>query len=746
MKKSIKFKVKNSNTCPITKSIINEYKEYYNKCSDWIKNNLTNITIGEMAKFLQETLGKEVAYISMGFSDEWKDKPLYHLFTKKYHTNNADNLLYYYIKEKNLDGYKGNTLNISNTIFRQFGYFKLVVSNYRTKIRTLNCEIKRKKIDEDSTSEDIEMQVMYEIIKHNLNKKTDWDEFISYIENVENPNIDNINRYKLLRKCFCENENMIKNKLELLSVEQLKKFGGCIMKPHINSMTINIQDFKIEEKENSLGFILHLPLNKKQYQIELLGNRQIKKGTKESHETLVDIINTHGENIVFTIKNDDLYVVFSYEYELEKEDANFVKTVGLDVNFKHAFFVTSEKDNCHLDGYINLYKYLLEHDEFTNLLTTDERKDYEELSKIVTFCPFENQLLFARYNKMSKFYKKEQVLSKLLYALQKKLKNENRTKEYIYVSCVNKLRAKYVSYFILKEKYYEKQREYDIEMGFVDDNTESKESMDKRRFENPFRNTPVANELLSKLNNVQQDINGCLKNIINYIYKIFEQNGYTVVALENLENSNFEKKQVLPTIKSLLRYHKLEKQNVNDIKVSDKVKEYIENEYYELMTNENDEIIDAKYTEKGVMKVKNANFFNLMMKSLHFASVKDEFILLSNNGKTQIALVPSEFTSQMDSTDHCLYMKKNDKGKLVKADKKEVRTKQERHINGLNADFNAANNIKYIVENEVWRNIFCTSKKTEYNVPSWDTTKKGPSTILNMLKKIGAIKVLETEK
>ena len=42
----------------------------------------------------------------------------------------------------------------------------------------------------------------------------------------------------------------------------------------------------------------------------------------------------------------------------------------------------------------------------------------------------------------------------------------------------------------------QKQKEYDIEMGFVDDSTESKESMDKRRFENPFTNTPVANELL----------------------------------------------------------------------------------------------------------------------------------------------------------------------------------------------------------------------------------------------------------
>lgn len=741
MVKSIKFKVKDIESCPITKDVINEYKEYYNRCSDWIKNNLTSVTIGEIAEFLYESTGKDVAYITMGLSDEWKDKPMYHLFAGKYHTKNADNLLYYFIKANKLDGYDGNILNLGDTYYRQNGYFKLVVGNYRTKIRTLTYNVKRKNVDADSTSEDIELQVMYEIVKRKLNTKSDWDNYISYIENVETPNIDNINRYKLLRDYFYEKEDVIKNKIELLSIEQLKDFGGCSMKEHINSMSINIQYFKIEEKENSLGFILHLPLNKKQYKIDLWGNRQVKKGTKENHTTLIDVINTHGENIVFTIKDNELYIVFSYECELKKEEVNFEKTVGLDVNFKHAFFVTSEIDNNNLNGYINLYKYILGRNEFTSLLTESEIKDYEEIAKVVTFCPFENQLLFTRFDKTRKSSEKEMVLSNILYDLQKKLKSDNRKQEYIYVSCVNKLRAKYVSYFILKEKYFEKQKEYDIEMGFIDDSTESKESMDKRRFEHPFRNTPVANEILVKLNNVQQDINGCLKNIIVYIYKVFEQNGCNIIALENLENSNFEKKQVLPTIKSLLKYHKLENQNINDIKSSDKIKEYIENGYYEFITNENNEIVDAKYTFKGDMRIKNSNFFNLMMKTLHFASIKDDFILLSNNGKSQIALVPPEYTSQMDSIDHCIYMVENEKGKLVKVDKRKVRTKQERHINGMNADFNAAQNIKYIVENEKWRKIFCVSKKYEYNTPVLDVTKKGQFKILDELKKLNATKL-----
>jgi hypothetical protein len=671
---------------------------------------------------------------------------MYYLFTDQYDANHANNLLYSFIKKNNFDMYDGNILNISDTNYRKYGYFKLVAGNYRTKIRTLNCKIKRKKVDVNSTSEDIENQVMYEVINRSLNKKTDWDNYISYIENIEIPNIDSINRYKLLRDYFCENENVIKNKIELLSIEQLKKFGGCIMKQHINSMSLNIQKLKIEEKEKSLGFILHLPLSKKSYQIELWGHRQIKKGTKESNETLIDLINTYGENIIFKIKKNKTYAIFTYECDFEKKETNFEKIVGLDVNFKHALFVTSEHDNGQLDGYINLYKHMLNHNEFTSLLTDDEKKDYEELSNVVTFCPFENQLLFARYNKNSKLCKKEQVLSKILYSLQQKLKSENRIQEYIYVSCVNKLRAKYVSYFILKKKYDEKQKEYDIEMGFVDDSTESKESMDKRRFEYPFRNTTVANELLEKMNNVQQDINGCMDNIKIYVHKVFGQNGYNIIALENLENSNFEKRIELPSIKSLLGYHKLKNQNINDIKASDKIKEYIENGYYELITNENNEIIDAKYTTKGDIKVKSAEFFNLMMKTLHFASIKDKFVSLSNNGKIQIALVPSEYTSQMDSIDHCIYMTENNKGKLVKVDKRKVRTKQERHINGLNADFNAANNIKYIVENEKWRKVFCTPQKAKYNTPTLDATKKGQFRIFEELKKLKATKLLEMEK
>lgn len=750
--KTIKFKVKDNNLCPITKDVINEYKKYYNTCSIWIKNNLTSMTIGEMGKFLQELTGKNTKYINIALSEEWKDKHMYHLFTKEFKDEESANaLLYYYMRENKLDGYNGNILNIYDTYYREKGYYKNLAANYRTSIRELNYKIKRKNIGEDSTLEEIENQVIYEIIKNDLNKKSDWDSYISYIENVETPNVKNINRFKLLQNYFCNNEDVIKNKIKLLTIDQLKDFKGCIMKPHINSMTINIKNLKINEKENTLGFILNIPAHGQKYQIELWGNRQIKKGTKEDYETLVDFINTNGENVTFNIiqkkKKNEMIVSLSYKCECVKKEVNFENPVGLDINFKHAFFVSSEKDKNQLDGYINLYKYILNQNEFTSLLTKEERKQYEEIAEVITFCPIESDLLFTRYDKTSKLRQKEQVLSKILYSLQEKLKNENRIQEYIYVSCVNKIRAKYMSYFILKEKYFEKQQEYDIAMGFVDNSTENKDSMDKRRFEHPFINTDVANELLEKLNNVKQDIKGCMKNIIIYTYKLFEKNGYSIIALENLINSNFEKTHFLPKINNLLDYHKLKNQNINDIKVNDRINGFIEKGYFEFITDENDKIIDAKYSPKGIIKIKKENFYNLMFKTLNFASIKDEFISLSNNGKSQIALVPSEYTSQMDSIDHCIYMIKNKEGKIVKVDKRKIRPSQEKHINGLNADYNAANNIKYIVKNEKWRNIFCVyNKKLEYNKPVLDVTTKGQFRILEELKKINAMKLLEMEK
>lgn len=742
--KTFVFKVKNTTESIINKMVINEYKNYYNILSKFINENLTSLTIGEIAQVVYKGEDSPL-YVTLGLSEEWKDKPLYYIFTKKYHTQSADNLLYEYIKVKNIDNYKTNLLNLSETYYKRNGYFKLVMSNYRTKIRELKLSVKKQKIDENSDNQLLEEQTIYEVVKYKLNTKKEWENYIEYLTCKEDANLDYIKRCTILKSYFIENEETLKEKMTTLSIEQLKKFGGCVMKGE-GSMNILIQRYKIEEKDNSLGFILNLPLNGKIHKIELWGNRQVKEGTKENYKLLIDLINSKGQSINFKIKNNNLYVSFTCDYSFNKFKSEYKQTVGIDVNVKHALIVTSEKDNNDIKNYLNLYKYVLNNEKFVSLLSSEELNVFTSLSKNVTFCPIEYNFLFSRISNDT-YKEKEVIFSDILYTLQKELKKEGKIEEHKYVSCVNKIRAKYVSYFKLKDVYSQKQKEYDIQMGFCDESTENKETMDQRRMEFPFKNTEVAFEILSKMNKISQDIEGCRKNIVSYAYKVFEQNGYDTVVLENLDNSNFDKIQVLPTTVSLLKYHKIQGKTIEEAKENKNIGSLINGENYNFILDDNDRINDVNFSEKGLYKVKKALFINQAIKTLHFASIKDDFILLSNNGQMSSVLVPAEYTSQMDSQKHVIYYKKNEKGKLVKASKKSVRQKQETYINGLNADVNAANNIKYIVENEKWRNIFCVKPKNYdknhgYNLPQLESTKKGQHNIISELKKLGACEEL----
>lgn len=80
MIKSYKFKVRNSNECIITTEVIDEYKTYYNRISDWICSNLLALRIGDIANSLKDIKGEDVKYIKLPLSEEWRDKPLYFIF------------------------------------------------------------------------------------------------------------------------------------------------------------------------------------------------------------------------------------------------------------------------------------------------------------------------------------------------------------------------------------------------------------------------------------------------------------------------------------------------------------------------------------------------------------------------------------------------------------------------------------------------------------------------------------------
>ena len=74
-----------------------------------------------------------------------------------------------------------------------------------------------------------------------------------------------------------------------------------------------------------------------------------------------------------------------------------------------------------------------------------------------------------------------------------------------------------------------------------------------------------------------------------------------------------------------------------------------------------------------------------------------------------------------------------------------MRKNQETHINGLNADHNAANNIAFILSDEKWRNKFTKQTKTpKYNTPSYYTSINSQGKMLQALKSLKAFKEFES--
>jgi hypothetical protein len=221
---------------------------------------------------------------------------------------------------------------------------------------------------------------------------------------------------------------------------------------------------------------------------------------------------------------------------------------------------------------------------------------------------------------------------------------------------------------------------------------------------------------------------------VTYAFNIFKNNGYDTLALEYIDSSQFDKKG-MPTPTSLLKYHKFEGKTKDEVEDMMKSKKF-SNAYYTFKF-ENDVVSNIEYSNDGIWRQKQLKFGNLIIKAIHFADIKDKFVQLCNNKKMNIVFCPSAFTSQMDSITHTLYYveritkKKNGKEekKYVLADKKMVRTRQETHINGLNADYNSACNLKHIALNDELRNemtdAFKANKKqkTMYGIPAYNIKK-----------------------
>lgn len=741
MIKTYSFKVRETN---LKKDVMVEYNEYYNRLSDWICDNLTKMTIGELAELVPEKK-RNTSYYLAAIDEKWINEPMYKLFTDEYtkkssftdpllaNSNNCDNLILTATDVLNPEGYEGNLLSLCKSTYRTFGYAKQIISNMKTKIGTLKPNVKRRVLGENPTYDEKMIQVLYEMYNNGIADVTGFNDRIKYLKSKETPNEKLISRMKMLRDFFKENRNDIMDKCRIMAVEQLVSFGGC--KRNINgaSMTLSSQRISVKRKDGCQGYVVAIPVGTKNSIVfDLYGRRDVIKDGVE----LVDVCGKHTDIITIKSVNGELFLDMPVAINFEKKSGKCTKTVGIDVNTKHMLIQTSVKDNGKFDYYVNLYKIFAEDEELNKILGDDEvMVNIKENAENLSFLPLEMDLLYSRILDGPQKYKlAEDRITELLKQWGINFDAGCMSQERIYVQCVRKLRGNLKRLLYLQNKYYEAQQEYDKKMGFGDKSTDSKETMDKRRWESPFRNTEEGAKLYDEINTYQNRIIGIRNSIIDYAYLVLEYNGYDNLSLEYLTSSQFKVNKTFPTTNSLLKYHKLQGKTKTE---AEKCDAYISHKSkYKLSLK--DGVIDSiDYSAEGLKQIKKDRSRNIIIKAIHFADVKDRFVLSSNNGKASVTFVPSYHTSQIDSSDHKMFV--TSKGKIV--DKRKVRQIQETHVNGLNSDFNAAKNIQYISENEEWRNALCKPTENQYNQPLYTTVVKSQNGMFKAIKKLGATKI-----
>lgn len=735
--KTFSFKVKaekeeiNSKWIPAIK----EYTAYYNRISDWICDRLTNTTVGELIGIIgykTDKKGNALAYIKDGSSEKYRNLPLYCMFKKNFPATTADNIMYQVIEKLGVDKYNGNSLGLSGTYYRRIGYIANVIGNYRTKVRGMKASVKYRNFNPNDVTEDVlENQTIFEINKNGFECKGDFEKHIEYLKNRELT--DRLNKLILRMEClynyYVGHEDAVKAKMENYAIESFKTFGGCHRNSN-RSMSIQFTNNSPLEikKVGKTSFDLYMPINGEVACLQLMGNKQaVCVGENGERCDLVDIVNSHSKTITIKIINGEMYVDIPCVVNFEKKDEDTIKSVGIDVNIKHEILATSVIDNGQLNGYFNIYKELINNKEFVDTFNGDIKafEAFKDNAAYVTFGLLEPDLLFTRFYERSGFEKDDRHIKlrereRILTDILKRIGQEHSDVDVRnYVRFVNMLRSKYESYFVLKNKYCEEMQEFDSTQNYVDASTASKETMDKRRFDNPFRNTEVANELLGKISNVLEDIKGCMANIITYAFKVLQKNGYNTIGLEYLDSSQFENMRTL-TPTSILKYHKMEGKSADAVESWIKENKIPSNRYDFIY--EDNHLTDVLLNSNGIAYQKKNLFMNLVIKAISFADIKNKFVQLSNNTNVSILFAPAAFTSQMDSNRHVIYTVKNNKGKLALVDKKRVRPNQEKHINGLHSGYNAACNVKFICDNEFFRNTMTISNKGKnlYSQPTYD--------------------------
>lgn len=733
------------------KPAIQEYVALYNKVSLWLANNITAYTLGQVADILVKSKTadpkskiknpEEVSYIKkLRANSDWK---LYQVFKEKtFSGHDRENVLFDLVNAFNIDKYKDNILGIASTYYRTWGYIKSVAGNYSSKFSSIKISLHRKAITSDSTFDEMTEQYIYESMDKKKSSLSEWENYICYMkDNDFSP--EYIGRMETLVDFYRANKESVDNKKEELIVEQLTEFFkvGCQRKTDKLSMTLIFNNgYKWAQIENTNNF--HLVLNK-EIEMDVWG----RKDLVQNQELLVNL-DQCTQSIGLSIKNGELWVTPSFNTELKKpvsvEEPSNDNTVGVDVNTKHALMFTSIIDNGQVEGYVNLYKEFLKDKDIVSLSKEIGLYNvWKDHAQYVTFAPIECDLILGLYERMKEeidnkyaHWKSIQCgrLGDLIYNKLKELRrDEPDVYKRDYISRVILLRTEIRAYLSSYFQKMERQSEYD--KSFTNQDELKK---------NPFRNTPEGIRIIGQMRSIQSKLLSNRNNIICYAYKVLQNNGFKYLSLECLESSQMERSQKIPTPQSMLDNANEGKTALRGLSLAEIEKDarYIKfKDYYDFHFTDG-KVSDCFYNPKGWRICRRSHLNNIILKAIHFADFKDKFLQLSNNGKIQITLNNSAYTSQLDSASNSIYIveykDENGKSKTRIATKQEVRPNQEYHINGLNADFNAACNIRNRITFPPIRELLMKRNKNAagYKEPLFNPVSPKIEKVIMAMKKI----------
>lgn len=715
--------------------VINEQHEYYNRFSLWINEHLTD-TVGDLLLPYFDEEKKTNKYYKNIVSK--KDLKLYSLITNT-STHDLVNAIYYsVVKKLDIDKYKGNELGISATDYRLNGYISSVIENYKSSLKKLRPNIKSRTVTSDSDEETKCQQCVYELSRHtDFFDEKGWDGYLKYLNGKSAKNENIINRMNILFEYFKENKELVNEQYNLSCVSRLQSYNGCVRNDGKLAMQINSGShsiFSLSPIKENFGYAMTLNYGKdasEKHVIKLKGHRNIIDFIDGERVEKTLLVDKPCHSLILTKEPSGCYAIVMCESAFDKTAKPIKNVVGVDVNTKHTLLSTSIIDDGNFKGYVNIYKALLKDKEFFSLIEDNKERVqiYKSISESVTFCPIESEFLYTRkFDKVTKSSKIEKCLSRVLDELQDKYYKDGDIDNRNYISMVKMLRAKLSAYFNVYMAYLSAQSRFDNENQ--DDSI-------------VFSKTPKGVGFWNKLHAIEADIIGCRDNIICYAFRLFSKNNYDTIALEDLTSSSFEKGKAIPSIDSMLDYpkHGWRGMSIDNVKLTKDYDKF--GSKYDIIVDENNTVIDLKFNEEGIVSYYKPLFYNLIIKKVKFASIKDVFAKISNNTEINIVSVPSFFTSLMDSNDHKIFV--DEKKKRI--GKEKVRAAQEKFINGLNADYNAAKNIEFMAKDDSWRTQLCGDKpKFEYNTPIYEAKIKSQDKMFNTIMKIGAYKVLCNEK